>query len=205
MMRKVFNVPSSVAFVDAVAQKFLDEYSDCPLGLSEVLFLLPNRRACQNLKEAFVRAQGLKPTLLPQMMPLGDVEEDELFVSGFDFSEELKNLPPAVPSFRRLLWFTKKIKQDDLAKILSISPSAVGMYERDEREPNDEITLKLAEYFGVSTDYLLGKSDIRNPEEIKNIQFANAGGLDTDGLDEEDMLELQRQIDYIKKMKNKNN
>lgn len=112
MMRKVFNVPSSVAFVDAVAQKFLDEYSDCPLGLSEVLFLLPNRRACQNLKEAFVRAQGLKPTLLPQMMPLGDVEEDELFVSGFDFSEELKNLLPAVPSFRRLLWFTKKIKQD---------------------------------------------------------------------------------------------
>ena len=58
----------------------------------------------------------------------------------------------------------KNMKQEDLAKILSISSSAVGMYERDEREPNDEITLKLAEYFGVSTDYLLGKSDIRNPE-----------------------------------------
>ena len=79
------------------------------------------------------------------------------------------------------------------------------MYERDEREPNDEITLKLAEYFGVSTDYLLGKSDIRNPEELKNVRFANAGGLDTDGLDEEDMLELQRQIYYIKKMKERNN
>ena len=103
----------------------------------------------------------------------------------------------------KLLREEKQIKQDELAKILSISPSAVGMYERDEREPNDEITLKLAEYFGVSTDYLLGKSDIRNPEELKNIRFANAGGLDTDGLDEEDMLELQRQIDYIKKMKGK--
>ena len=105
----------------------------------------------------------------------------------------------------KLLREEKNIKQDELAKILSISPSAVGMYERDEREPNDEITLKLAEYFGVSTDYLLGKSDIRNPEELKNIRFANAGGLDTDGLDEEDMLELQRQIDYIKKMKERNN
>lgn len=103
----------------------------------------------------------------------------------------------------KLLREEKQIKQDELAKILSISPSAVGMYERDEREPNDEITLKLAEYFGVSTDYLLGKSDIRNPEELKNIRFANAGGLDTDGLDEEDMIELQRQIDYIKKMKGK--
>lgn len=112
MMKNVFNVPSSAAFVDVVAQRFLDEYSAAPLSLSEVLFLLPNRRACQNLKEAFVRAQGLKPTLLPQMMPLGDVEEDELFVSGFDFSEELKNLPAAVPSFRRLLWFTKQIMQE---------------------------------------------------------------------------------------------
>ena len=59
------------------------------------------------------------------------------------------------------------MKQEELAKVLSISPSAVGMYERDEREPNDEITLKLAEYFNVSTDYLLGKTDIRNQEEIE--------------------------------------
>ena len=66
----------------------------------------------------------------------------------------------------------------------------------------DKIT-KLAKYFNVSIEYFLGESDIRNPEEIKNIQFANAGGLDTKGLDEEDMKELQRQIDYIKKMKNK--
>ena len=97
----------------------------------------------------------------------------------------------------------KNMKQVDLARVLSISSSAVGMYERDEREPNDEITLKLAEYFGVSTDYLLGKSDIRNPEELNKVQFANAGGLDTKGLDEEDLEELQRQIDYIKKMKGK--
>lgn len=63
----------------------------------------------------------------------------------------------------KLLREEKKIKQEDLAKKLSISSSAVGMYERDEREPNDDITLKLAEYFNVSTDYLLGKTDIRNP------------------------------------------
>lgn len=101
----------------------------------------------------------------------------------------------------KLLREEKQIRQDELAKILSISPSAVGMYERDEREPNDEITLKIAEYFEVSTDYLLGNSDIRNPEEIKNIPHANSGGLDTTGLDEEDLKELQKQVDYIKKLK----
>ena len=35
------------------------------------------------------------------------------------------------------------------------------------------------------------------------IPFTNSGGLDVDGLDNDDLLELQRQIDYIKKMKEK--
>lgn len=95
------------------------------------------------------------------------------------------------------------IKQENLAKKVNVSPSAIGMYERDLREPNDEITLKLAEFFNVTTDYLLGKSDIRNPEELKKVPFANAGGLNTEGLEEEDLLELQKQIDYIKKIRGK--
>ena len=99
----------------------------------------------------------------------------------------------------------KNIKQEDLAKKVNVFPSAIGMYERDLREPNDEITLKLAEFFNVTTDYLLGKSDIRNPEELKKVPFANAGGLNTEGLEEEDLLELQKQINYIKKIKGKNN
>ena len=56
------------------------------------------------------------------------------------------------------------LKQEDLAKKLSVSPSAIGMYERNLREPNNELILKIANFFNVSVDYLLGKSDIRNPE-----------------------------------------
>ena len=66
----------------------------------------------------------------------------------------------------KILREEKGLKQDELANLLSISPSAVGMYERNEREPNDDLTIKFAEFFGVSTDYLLGKSEIRNPEQI---------------------------------------
>ena len=67
----------------------------------------------------------------------------------------------------KLLREEKGLKQEELAKILSIAPSTIGMYERDAREPNDEIKLKMAEYFGVSIDFLLGKSDVRNPEKIE--------------------------------------
>lgn len=93
--------------------------------------------------------------------------------------------------------------QQDLANKLECSKSVIGLYENETRKPSMEVLIRLSNIFNCSIDYILGKSDIRNPENIKNIPHANAGGLDTNGLDEEDLLELQRQIDYIKKMKNK--
>lgn len=42
-----------------------------------------------------------------------------------------------------------------------ISPSAVGSYERNEREPAYSILCEFADFFGVSLDYLLCRSDER--------------------------------------------
>ncbi len=109
MEKRIYNIPASCAFADVLAERFLNDYAGDELSLADVVFLLPNRRACQTLKDAFVRLQGLQPTLLPQMVPLGDVEEDELFIRGFDVSGVLHSLPPAIDVKSRLLWFTKKI------------------------------------------------------------------------------------------------
>lgn len=96
----------------------------------------------------------------------------------------------------------KQWTQEFVAEKLNISMGALSRYETGMYEPKSlDLVKDFAVLFNVSTDYLLGKSDTRNPEEIKNVKFANAGGLDIKGLDEEDMKELQRQIDYIKKMK----
>lgn len=90
---------------------------------------------------------------------------------------------------------------EKIAEYLNVSLQTISNYENEKRDMTPDTIIKLAKYFNVSTDYLLGKSDIRNPEELKNVQFANAGGLDTTGLDEEDLKELQKQVDYIKKLK----
>lgn len=85
---------------------------------------------------------------------------------------------------------------DTIAKYLNVTMQTISNYENEKRDMTPDTIIKLAEYFNVSTDYLLGKSDIRNPEELKKVPFANAGGLNTDGLDDEDLLELQkRQIE----------
>ena len=104
----------------------------------------------------------------------------------------------------KLLREEKGLIQKDIAKLLNVSIPAINQYESGKRDMSTETVIKLAEYFNVSTDYLLGKSDIRNPEELKNVKFANAGGLDVEGLDEDDLLELQRQVEYMKKLKQKN-
>lgn len=100
----------------------------------------------------------------------------------------------------------KQWTQEFVAEKLNISMGALSRYETGMYEPKSlDLVKDFAVLFNVSTDYLLGKSDIRNPEEIKKVPFANAGGLDTTGLDEEDLKELQKQVDYIKKLKGKNN
>lgn len=96
----------------------------------------------------------------------------------------------------------KNINQDVLAKLLGLEIAGISKLETGRVPLKDEYIVKLAEYFEVSTDYLLGKSDIRNPEELKNISHANSGGVDITGLDEEDLKELQAQIDYMKWKKN---
>jgi transcriptional regulator with XRE-family HTH domain len=103
----------------------------------------------------------------------------------------------------RFLRTEKGESLEKIAKYLNVTIQTISNYETEKRDMTPDTILKLAEYFNTTTDYLLGKSDIRNPEEIKNVPFANSGGLDTNGLDKEDMLEIQRQIDYIKKMKGK--
>lgn len=89
------------------------------------------------------------------------------------------------------------LKQEELANKMSVSPSSIGMYETNKREPNNELILKLAQFFGVSTDYLLGKSDIRNPEEFK---YAYNRPKEADGLSDEEVNDALR---FYKEMKKK--
>lgn len=56
----------------------------------------------------------------------------------------------------------KKMTQEQLAKELNISPSAVGMYEQGRRKPSYELLEEICDYFNVDMDYLMGRSDIKN-------------------------------------------
>lgn len=60
--------------------------------------------------------------------------------------------------------------QEYVCEKLNISSGALSRYETGMYEPKSlELVKDFAKLFDVSTDYLLGKSDIRNPEKTSNI------------------------------------
>ena len=106
---KIVNVSASNCFVDVLAQKLLTEFKDNPLGLADVLIFLPNRRACRSLAEAFVRLQGMQPTLLPCMKAIGDVEADELVLRGNNVQDVFAELPAVIDPLERTMLFMRLI------------------------------------------------------------------------------------------------
>ena len=98
--------------------------------------------------------------------------------------------------------------QAQLADILDVSQQAVGKWELDKASPDDKMLIKIANYYGVTTDYLLGYDDApryytdpetaRLAEDLKN----NPGGrvlFDAGkGLKPESIEEVLKFINYQK-------
>ena len=51
------------------------------------------------------------------------------------------------------------LKQKDLATVLQVAPQSIGYYENLINKPDPEMLIKIADYFNVSIDYLLGRED----------------------------------------------
>ncbi len=51
------------------------------------------------------------------------------------------------------------LTQQELASKIGVSRSAIGMYEKGERQPDFETLETIADYFNVDMDYLIGRSN----------------------------------------------
>ena len=78
----------------------------------------------------------------------------------------------------RELRIEKGLLQSDIAKIINKSDRVVGFYEKGERDMNTETLAILSDYFNVSIDYLLGKSDERHSKiNMDEADIAFAEGI----------------------------
>ncbi len=64
----------------------------------------------------------------------------------------------------------KKLTQAGLGKILALRESTISCYESNKRKPDLDIIKKIAEFFNVTTDYLLGRTDQPNVLSVDNFK-----------------------------------
>jgi ATP-dependent helicase/nuclease subunit B len=108
-MPSVFTIPASAPFAETLANGLIAqrEPNDDPLALSRVTIYLPTRRAVRNFAEVFARELG-GAALLPDMKPLGDVDEDDFL---FDTASDDITLPPAIAPMRRQLRLAALVRE----------------------------------------------------------------------------------------------
>jgi len=126
-MNGVYSIAIDRRFADALAAGVLAEYGRDPLALADVLILLPTRRSVRSVREAFLRASDGKPTLLPRLAPLGDLDDgawDDL-PDGAALA-----LPPAIDSAEREALLSELVlafKGDDGAPIAQTAAQALKL------------------------------------------------------------------------------
>ncbi|WFD09774.1 helix-turn-helix domain-containing protein [Tepidibacter hydrothermalis] len=93
----------------------------------------------------------------------------------------------------------KGLTQEELAVIISKNRSTIAGYETERKEPDHDTLKKIADYFEVSIDYLLGQSDIKTTTNIETKAYHN---LDVGGLSEEAIKQIEDYIEFVKQKYN---
>lgn len=135
---RVYNVPASVPFLRTVIAALLDgglidgfSARRQPERLAEATIYLPTRRATRLARNVFLDMLGQDAAILPRLVPLGDIDEDELIFAQptADNAAAAIDLPPAIEGLERRLTlagliaaWAARLRPEDR----SVSPLVVG-------------------------------------------------------------------------------
>src|ERR1700730_14616373 len=110
---RVFSVPASAPFLRTVVAALVDgrlvdgfEARTHPERLAQATLYLPTRRSGRMVREIFLDELGTEAVLLPRIVALGDIDEDELAFAEEDDSHggaATLELPPSLGELERKL------------------------------------------------------------------------------------------------------
>lgn len=118
----IYTIAKTAPFLDTLAAVILR--GDLPragagagegggLSLTATTLLLPSRRACRAMRDAFLRVSNGEALLLPRIRPIGDVDEEASILSSVsgigEHLQEALSLPPAVSDIERRLALTRLV------------------------------------------------------------------------------------------------
>src|SRR5258708_7031069 len=126
---RVFTIPASAPFLPTLIGALMDGRlvpgwgpGRDPLALASATIYLPTRRACRLARDVFLDVSGVGAAILPRIVPMGDVDEEEMISAqaaagaealdlpqALDLPEAL-DLPPALGGLERRLLLTRLVQ-----------------------------------------------------------------------------------------------
>jgi ATP-dependent helicase/nuclease subunit B len=116
---RVFTIPASVPFLPTVVRALIDGAlvpgfapGADPLALSAATLYLPTRRACRLARDVFLDVLGSEAALLPRIVPIGDIDEDEIAFAEIATGQagaDALDLPPALGGLTRRMLLARLV------------------------------------------------------------------------------------------------
>jgi ATP-dependent helicase/nuclease subunit B len=103
----IYTIPCDQDFLKILAKQLLEK--NTPYELAQYIIFLPTQRACKKLEEELLNLSTKKSVLLPRLVPLGQVEEDEIILSSLEGSKFGLDLPPVISNEKRQIILAKII------------------------------------------------------------------------------------------------
>ncbi len=91
----IYNINLSDHFADRLVEYVLSKKFASPFDMARLQIILPTRRACRTVKEAFLRSSRHRTLLLPKLTALYELDELQI------------DLPPTMPNIRRIMLLAK--------------------------------------------------------------------------------------------------
>ena len=106
---RVFTIPASAPFLQTLIRalrdgQLVEGFMPGPGDFADTTIFLRTRRACRLARNAFLEVLGVDAAVLPRIVPIGDIDEDELVFADMatgDVASDALGLPPAVGGLER--------------------------------------------------------------------------------------------------------
>jgi transcriptional regulator with XRE-family HTH domain len=122
--------------------------------------------------------------------------------SVFEIRE--RRCPMSFGNRLRQLRKEKNLRQSDLASIINVNRATIGKYETDERFPDRKTLENIADYFQISIDYLLGRTDMRDLNQSYRVGADQGTGKEkSEASFENETVTIKELLAFVKDIRKK--
>jgi ATP-dependent helicase/nuclease subunit B len=189
----IYTIAANQSFFDVLVSGLVKRFTDSEVGFADIIILVPSRRSIKDLRSAFLKFFSGKPILLPSIIAIGDINEEEITLISLlnQPLDQLIKLPAPINKQEQIIYLSKLIYKYHQKKGLSIEQSVdlarelsafLAELQREnidlsklEKLVDHEVAIhwqQIMEFLLIITDYwpkILASKNMEDPVSYRNL------------------------------------